>query len=260
MIGLDELVKRTQLDPDRSLRDDRAVELAGFFGTTKEDAIRLYEELNVLHTRKPPPDLFAKQDHASVVLDYLDDTFLKMSLTRLMLHYNRLQLAWSVVTALSEARKSADYHGCVMVDYGCGAADYALVFAVLGASPVVVDLAGGPVEFASYRFDARSIARQAIAVTTEIEHPPLPRADVINAAEVLEHVNDPPRLIEEFFQALRPEGYFTFSDYPVRPKKVEGNHLRAAAEKRQAALDLLNKLFEPVWADPKVGYLYRARS
>ncbi|WP_216850616.1 bifunctional 2-polyprenyl-6-hydroxyphenol methylase/3-demethylubiquinol 3-O-methyltransferase UbiG [Acidisoma sp. L85] len=257
MLPYNELVKLTQVDPNLALWDDRAEEVAGFFKISKDDAIEEYRLLNVDLGKKPPGSLFIEQSHSSVIKSYLDPIFLRTSITRLMLKYDRFNQAYRVLTAISRDRQSSDYSGLRVIDYGCGAADYSLMFAALGARPVLVDIGGGPIEFASYRMQRRNISYKAIAVTSDREYPALPKVDIINATEVLEHVLDPPFMLQRFAQALNPNGYFTFSDYPLKAKSVGGAHLKAAAELREATLDRLNRLFIPVWADPSVGYVYR---
>ena len=259
MLDANELKRLTQLDPARELNEDRAVELSVYLGLAKEDAVKLYRALNVDRVSKPPKDLFSNQDHPSVVRSYLNDVFHKQSITRLMLHYNRLDLAHKIISVISADRGSDDYSGVSVLDYGCGAADYALSFAVLGAYPVLVDIGGGPIEFASFRFKCRGMEHQSVAVTAEVEHPELPAIDIVNATEVLEHVVDPPRLIERFSRALRPSGYFTFSAYPLHAKSVGGSHLQIAADRRLEALDVLNANFERVHAEKSVGYVYRKK-
>ena len=253
----EEFKSLTQVNRESDFWDDRADELAGFFRVSRDQAKSLYRDLNVDKRVPLPPNLFEKQDHASVIASYLDRTFFQQSITRLMLHYSRLELTWRVLTALSRDRASWDYSGTIMMDYGCGAADYAIGFSIFGAKPVLVDIEGGPVEFASYRLKRRDILHSVIKISANIEYPDLPRVDIINAAEVLEHVSDPAYLIELFASAVQPAGYLTFSDYPVRPKSVGGSHLKSAAESRDRALQTLQSYFKPIWADASVGYIYK---
>jgi 2-polyprenyl-3-methyl-5-hydroxy-6-metoxy-1,4-benzoquinol methylase len=259
VLDIDRLKTLTQVNTNLDLSDDRATELAEFFKVSKAEIIQQYHELNVYNSRKPEKPLFIDQDHKSVIASYLDPVFLMQSLTRLMLKYDRFDLAYKILLAMSRDRGSDNYMGITILDYGCGAADYALMFALQGARPVIADIAGGPVEFASFRMQRRSIDHNVIKVSAEIEYPSLPKVDIINATEVLEHVDDPIRLILRFAHALNPGGYFTFSDYPRKPKTIGGAHLRSAADRRSDALLLLNDLFTERWADPAVGYIYRVR-
>jgi 2-polyprenyl-3-methyl-5-hydroxy-6-metoxy-1,4-benzoquinol methylase len=242
MMDFNKLVGLTQIDRSIDLWDDRAKEVADFFGLTKDKTITIYQQLNVSFEKKPSKNLFSEQDHKSV-----------------MMKYDRFNAAYRVITALSRDRKSSDYCGMTIIDYGCGAADYSLMFSVLGAKPIVVDIGGGPVEFASFRMERRGIKHNMISVTPEVEHPHLPKADIINATEVLEHVRNPPALIAIFADSLNPGGYFTFSDYPLKPKTVGGSHLRSAAELRLESNQILEKLFYRIWADENVGYIYKLR-
>jgi 2-polyprenyl-3-methyl-5-hydroxy-6-metoxy-1,4-benzoquinol methylase len=254
MIPRDALKWLTQIDKSVDLYTDRANELASFYGISADEALRRYRYYNVDNQGRPPPDLFRHEDHASVVRSYLDEFFLSKSITRLMLHYDRLDLAWHIAREILRLRRTVT--GMRFMDYGCGASDYGLAFAAIGAKPIIADIQGEPILFAEHRYRLRSIHVEAVAVTPEAPIPPIPPCDIINAAEVLEHVVDPPALLRRFWEALPPGGIVTFSDYPRRPKRVGGGHLVVAANKRTEALAVLARLFVERWNDPEVGYIY----
>ena len=255
----EEIRRWTQLDRSRSLAEDRAEEIAGFLNISVAQASADYHALNVEFSKKPPAALFATQEHAEVVDSYTNPLFLRQSLTRLMLKYDRFNPAYRTLTAMSRDRGNSNYSGLSILEYGCGAADYALLFSLLGGRPVLADIVGGPVEFASYRMTRRDISHDVVAITRNIQYPELPKVDVVLATEVLEHLLDPPRMIEMFARALRTNGYFSFSDYPLKPKTVSGAHLQVAADLREETIRVLDRLYVQIWADPTVGYIYKLR-
>ncbi|WP_202843330.1 class I SAM-dependent methyltransferase [Luteimonas saliphila] len=261
MISLDELARKTQIDKNVSLQEDRADELASFYGKSRQEVVELYKAYNVDQLRKPRDVLFTKQDHSSVVDSYLDEDFLMLSLTRLMLHYNRFSFARSALNFLGFYYPKG-FEGVKFLDYGAGAADYALSFFAHGATPILCDLEGGPVEFAAHRFKLRNCQPEVVPVTKEAAYPDLPPCDIVNATEVLEHVSDPSQVIFNIWKALSSHGWFLFSDYPVQPKKIGGAHLQAAGDKRAEAYKLLHLLFEPIYHDAqeKYVYIYRKRA
>ncbi len=250
-----ELRKLTQIDSTRDYKDDRASELASFFNISVDEAKILYKETNIDATKKPSPGLFTKHDHASVVDSYLDDIFFKLSITRLMLHYDRFEFAAACFDFLKTQYPNG-FSGIKFLEYGAGAADYALTFAKHGATPLVLDLEGGPVEFAAHRFEIRNIPVTKIPVTKEVEYPELPEIDIVNATEVLEHVRNPTRLIFNVWEAMKPGGFLMFSDFPMRKKEVGGSHLPQADANRAKCKALLHLLFTPAFYDEKSRHVF----
>lgn len=214
-----------------------------------------YNNYVVKGIMKPGRDLFVSEVHRDVVDSYLDDVFLRVSLLKLMIAYDRFNPASRVLTALLRDRASLDYKSITIMDYGCGAADYAILFACFGCDVVVVDIEGAPIDLACFGLKKHSISRYSR--NQRYPYPELPQVDIINATEVLEHVIDPPLMIERFAGALRRNGYLTFSDYSRRPKSVGGSHLQIAANKREQTLSTLNRFFVEIWADPSAGHLYK---
>ncbi len=255
ILDVSKLREQTKINIAKNYKNDRASELASFWGISEEQVLHLYNELNIEKNKRPPNDIFSKHDHASVVSSYLNDIFLKQSLTRLMLHYDRLEFSASCLDFM-KTRFPKGFSDVNFLDYGAGAADYALTFAIHGAKPIVLDLSGGPVEFAAHRFELRDIPVSKVVVDQNTEFPALPSCEIVNACEVLEHVSDPARVIFNIWNALTPGGYFMFSDFPIRKKSVGGAHIPQAAHGRVKANELLHLLFSPVYHNENLKYVY----
>lgn len=255
MSALENLRRATQVDAGRPYREDRLSEIASFLRLSEEDTLRLYNETNVEMTKKAPTWLFTKHDHPSIVESYLEETFLTQSLTRLMLKYDRFEYALSCLNFM-KTKNPTGLLGLRFLEYGAGAADYALAFSTQGVSPIVLDFEGGPVEFAAHRFKLRNIPVEVIKVTAQDQYPDLLTCDIVNATEVLEHVADPTRVVFNIWNALRPGGYFMFSDFPVRKKTVGGSHLPQADANREKCAGLLHLLFTPVYYDDTLKHVY----
>ena len=259
MISLQNLIKATQINAAAQLWEDRAEELACYFGVTRAKVIDRYRRLNLDMSLKMPFFFFKDQSDSGVIKSYQEKIFVEHCVTRFMLHYNRIELAYEVMCAVTQHRMNDNFKDYIVIDYGCGAADYALSFAVLGSRPVLVDVDGGPLSFASSRFQIRHLQFLTAPVTLFNLYPDLPRADLIIAAEMLELVNDPPVVISNFANSIQKSGYLYLTNYPVKPKVVSGPNLRAASEKRTAALEALEDLFTLVWSNEKIGYIYQRR-
>ncbi len=254
------LATMTQIDKSLPLYDDRADEIAAFYGKTRAEIVATYRAYNIEKTKRPPAGLFSNGDHVTVMNSYLNEHFMVQSLTRLMLHYNRFKLTTICVNALQPLYPDG-FQGLRVVDYGAGAADFALSFFVHGAQPILCDFQGGPVEFAASRFTLRGGAPEVVPVTLDNPYPDLPPCDIVNATEVLEHVIDPLKVMFNIWNALSPTGIFIFSQYPMRSKSVGGAHLQSAADLREKARLFLNLLFERIPVEVEDGnvFIYRKR-
>ncbi len=244
----------SRLDPGRELMADRAAELGEYFGLSPEDAVAMYRAYNVERTKKVPR--FGDGSLQELMDSYVQPARLEAELSRLMLHYTRLDTAAAVLQPLL-AVHPGDRSAVRVVDYGCGAADFGLAFALMGFRVTLVDIAGGKIEFASWRFRRRGLAHDVIAISPEQEYPALRDVDVVLAGDVLEHLRDPRRAIDLIADALVPGGHFWFPDFPFKEKSVGHQHLQSAADLRPAAADLVNARFKR--APGTCKYLMRVR-
>jgi ubiquinone/menaquinone biosynthesis C-methylase UbiE len=92
-----------------------------------------------------------------------------------------------------------------VLDVGCGAGNDSLFSADLGAAVIALD--SGPKKVRALAEAARGLpARSFRAIQTECDPIPLPdgTADVVLCKEVLEHVDEPGRLLAELYRVGRP--------------------------------------------------------
>jgi len=251
--NLRELERATQLDPNRDLFDDRAAEVAEFFGISQAEAVAMYKSYNVEKTATAPR--FDGGSYMSILQSYTHEDVLKRDITRLMLHYTRLEKAYDLLRILGP--KYAKATAPQLVDYGCGAADFGLAFAACGFSVTLVDLEDGNLKFARWRFERRGIPVKTIEINSTREYPEFSGADVVVAGDVMEHLRDPRKAVQAVYDGLNQGGYFWFPDFPMKPKKVGGSHLVEAAELREETAKLMLSLFG---RHKDIQYLVRRRN
>lgn len=131
---------------------------------------------------------------------------------------------------------SQDHRGTgdlTVLNYGCGAADVALLAAAQGCRATICDVEGDNLEYASTRFANRGLAVETIGATSKT---PIPRFrdkyDVIVAKEVLEHVREPFLFLEVMKESLLDTGVLMLGSFPFRPTSAEGDHLEEAVSRR----------------------------
>ena len=232
----------TRLSPDRTLREDRAQEIAEYTGFPLEQVEKTYRVHHELRgIRLKPVD---ESSVEGVLAAYTDGTTLGWLITRFMLHYTRLESALQLLLAMRSIR-TLD-RPLRVIDFGCGAADFGLLFALNGADVTLVDVEHGILRFAEWRLRRRGLNVQTVAVNADNIYPTLPKADLAIAGDVLEHLVDPPASIRHIHRALEPGGHFWFPDFPYEPKAVGGMHIRQAADLREAAAQTMDELFGAV--------------
>lgn len=98
-----------------------------------------------------------------------------------------------------------------VLDYGAGAGEYCVFLSEKGFDLSYCDVYGKTWQFAEWRFQKR---RLPVKMLTHDK--PLGMIDVIVCTDVLEHVNDPPALLQKFFHAIKLGGFlvatWAFSD------------------------------------------------
>lgn len=241
----------SQLDPDRPLMEDRAVELGEFLKLPTDQVRALYRAYNI--DKSIPIPTFDPSSFQTIIDGYTNPHAFKRDISRLMLHYTRFAGAAELLTEVSTHFSST--HPLSVVDYGCGAADYGLAFAKAGHNVTLVDFEE-KVAFASWRFTRRKLPVRQISVHANNEYPELHNVDLVIAGDLLEHVRDPVRVVQGVHSALRPNGLFWFPDFPFKEKSVGGHHLHEAAGLRAAAADVVNALFDRV---SKLKHLVRKK-
>ncbi|HWU81718.1 MAG TPA: methyltransferase [Caulobacter sp.] len=232
----------TRLSSDRELREDRAHELAEFMRLSPEqvkEAYRAHHEL-----RSIPLKTIDESSIASVEAAYADRMTLNWLMTQCMLHHTRLEDALQLLLAMR--RVTPHDRPLRVIDFGCGAADFGLLFALNGAEVTLVDLERGILPFAAWRLKRRGLNVRTVAVRAEDPYPALPKADLVIAGDVLEYLIDPPASIRHIHEALNPGGLFWFPGFPYQMKMVADMRTQLAADLRQSALDAVGALFSPV--------------
>jgi 2-polyprenyl-3-methyl-5-hydroxy-6-metoxy-1,4-benzoquinol methylase len=213
----------------------------------------MYRAYNLDRTRKVPR--FVDHPVEELFRSYVQPARLEAELSRLMLHYTRLDMAGALLDYFLAAYPG-DRSRVRVVDYGSGAADFGLAFALMGFHVTLVDIAGGKVEFGSWRLARRGLAHDTIPISAEREYPAIGDADVVVAGDLLEHLRDPCRAINLVADGLRPGGHFWFPDFPFKEKSIGGQHLQSAADLRAAAADLVSARFTRAGG---VKYIMRVR-
>lgn len=146
-----------------------------------------------------------------------------------------------------------------VMDYGCGSADYGLAFAAQGYHIRLVDLSGGPIHFSSWRFDQRSLPYDAIEISEDNLYPDLGQNHIVLAPEVLEHIRNPLKLVQNMERSIPAGGFFWTSGFPVVEREIGADHLPEAAALRLETLAYLETNFKRVTIFNLPGFLYRKK-
>ncbi|WP_293120383.1 methyltransferase domain-containing protein [Okeania sp. SIO1I7] len=237
-------IKKLQINPEIEIFEDRAKELALYWNISEQEVKNIYEEFNIKKSQTPPE--FVSDTLETIIDSYLDEQRLRGNLSRMMLKYTRYNTALNLVKCVNSLIHPKMRSQTKVLDYGCGVADYALVFANNGYSPAICDLSGGKIEFAEFRFKIRNLQVSSYPVTKEVEYPKLEPVDLIVTSELLEHVRSPLECLQNMHSCLNDGGYLWFSDFPMKPKTVGGDHLQSAADERLKCVDFIRQNFTPV--------------
>lgn len=242
----------TRLSSDRDLREDRAHELAEFMGLSPDQVKEVYRSHHELHGI--PIKTVDESSIAGVEAAYADGMTQNWLMTQCMLHHTRLDSALQLLLTMRHAMPHD--RPLRVIDFGCGAADFGLLFALNGAEVTLVDLERGILPFAEWRLKRRGLDVRTVAVNADRPYPVLPDADLLIAGDVLEYLIDPPATIRYIHEALGHGGLFWFPDFPHRSKMVVEMRTHAAADLRRPALEAVQARFWPV---PGPRFLHKAK-
>lgn len=132
-----------------------------------------------------------------------------------------------------------------ILDVGCGTGD-------LGRYRPSADVAVHGVDIDPRAVDVARAYEEAVCV--DLEASPLPydneAFDAVLARDVLEHLQDPARLVREIFRVLRPQGVLVASVVMAKPRRVWDDYTHVRGFTKGSARLLLNDagfVVEAVW-------------
>ena len=221
--------QRIQLDPARDWFDDRRIEVCEYFDLDAAGLADLAGNLDVDSNEYRDRKMCASFAGASGMSD--DEIMAAYReaaphyMLRLMVAYDRAAQALPLLNLMLQRAP-----GGRILDYGCGASDTGLVFAVHGFKVSICDVAGGNLEFARRRYERRGIDVDVIPATETDVYPDLGRdLDFVAALEILEHLPSPIQALRRMNAALKPGGLFVVREASFEEKQ-DGDHLASAYE------------------------------
>lgn len=173
---------------------------------------------------------------------------------RMFLDYNRYHEAGKIYDELRDRNVNfkAD-HQFMVLDYGCGVADYGIYFARLGSFVRLLDIDNEALQFAMWRFSNEGLD---YGVTDGIYS----KYDMVVFGEVLDHLEDP---FSVLWQAVKLDVKYIFtSSYPYRSDSPDDVHWKhdhhpaTAREQQKLCRDLLERDYEKLLITGGAGYLW----
>jgi len=129
-------------------------------------------------------EILTKENYLSIVKDYWNmNQFLKYPLLK-------------------------NLKGKKLLDIGCGTGEFLVVMQNLGYQVSGVDFNEKAVNFAKNHLDIENVYPDDVIKFLENKKE---EYDVITAFEIIEHINNPKKLLELVYQTLKPGGYFALS-------------------------------------------------
>lgn len=109
------------------------------------------------------------------------------------------------------ANKLKDLNVNTILDYGAGAGTLSIILKQIGYNIIYADLTGKTFEFAKWRFKQRNIEIPMINLSENLDLAKL-NFDCILCTEVIEHLVDPIKLLNEFSRLLKKNGILVVSE------------------------------------------------
>lgn len=186
-------------------------------------------------------------------------------LRRMILTYDRYAEADRIAVAILNDQKRKNFSGMTVMDFGCGAGDYGITFARLGAERVCYsDENPEAMAWAEFRHSNEPIVPATIVYPDDaIGKLPAGGYDVAVFGEVLEHLVDPLEVLRLFSDAGTK--YLFTSSYPYRPDDARHEywahcgHTHAAREAQPACRELLESRYEKIANFGRVANVWRIR-
>ncbi len=163
-------------------------------------------------------------------------------------------------TAINHIESTAPYEN--ILDFGCGSGVMLPFLSGLGTRVVAIDVDLLPLEIVKQHIPLAANVRVLDAKQSPIANLPQASFDLINALDVLEHVDDLPRTISQLLNLLKPNGQLVVSGptenilYQIG-RRLAGSeysgayHERGIAEikrelRRSARLEHIATLYPPI--------------
>ena len=132
-------------------------------------------------------------------------------------------------------------------EYGCGAADVGLFFALNGHRVAVSEAEAGMLPLVKKRFELRNLQAEYFGASAEIPIPsPSGRFDLIVAVEVLEHIRNPMALLENLDSLMDSETLVFLGSFPFNDTNAVGDHLQEALSLQAGLLKWIKGHWVPV--------------
>lgn len=226
---LDLALRETQLDKSVDVWEDRGRELAEYSALPQEEINRLASQ----DTKAAVVRCFAQaQGDGDDPLAPYRSCWFELAV-RMMTAYERVSRCAVFLRQLCERIQPSDRADCVILDYGCGVADCGLVLALAGFRVRIVEVEGGLLELARWRFARRGLPVESCPVTPDDIHPEPGPAGAALLTDVLEHVAEPLRVLQGVVNGLCSPGliFVSHDNFRLprgdRPGHVQG-HLECA--------------------------------
>lgn len=162
------------------------------------------------------------------------------NIKRMFLDYDRYFEAEAIEDALESMHQ--DISKMVVLDYGCGVADYGIYFGRLGSRVCIYDTDLEALDFALYRF--RLEDKRVELCKSIIGH------DLVIFGEVLDHLENPLAVVKA---AIDTKTRFIFtSSYPYRsedpqePHWQHDHHPKTALEQQPEIREILEKNYNKI--------------
>lgn len=257
-------IKGTQIKSSKPLFIDRQAEIEDFFKVSKYFLLTYYLKHGSPNTERFK-EHYLKAFAGNVGPDKLKEAYDKVSFDytlRLMLAYERYSLITGYLDFLVSDSGLA-LNEFDILDYGCGVSDIGLLFCSFGANVTICDLDNERFDFVVARFKRRGYKPKVIRIIDTETYPELFKNeyDLIIATELFEHVRNPLRLLENFINALKGDGYLFDSMAGDFQRDDRPHHLKEAFRigRSQEYTDFHNNYFVHLLPDNELRFLFKKR-
>lgn len=206
------------LPGERNLYESSLCEASEFFSIPRSEAAEILNKAIELYA-----DEWRKKDVNTLSDQSLADFYntSRYEIFELLSYHARenSEAAGLYVAALQIAKDL----GCLQIlDYGCRISSGCILFARNGLSIALADISTPVLEFSKWRLSRRGI--EANFVDLKNEDLAADRYDLITCFDVLEHLRDPLKVLQQIRRALKPNGvaviHAPFGEDAARPMHI----------------------------------------